>query len=211
MSAKRLNVITVLIVLGMSSGFVFGVLMPGVRQVRDMRAAIAAEQQAVVLRQAEVGDISGLYQRLMTLSEDMSTFRERLPSDRRTGEFLNDLSDAMSELGISDFHVQSLPATRVVSDSLPDRLRLANGTGVLPVQISFRSDFQRAFKLLNAIEVLPRLAYVERMEVEAEGELTGQLTIRLVVQAFHHDHQQLIHDIPMDLVSEGDALRKKNG
>jgi len=211
MNANRLNIITILVVLLMSSGFVFGLLMPGARQMQNLREAIAAEQQGVAMRQAEVGDISGLYQQLVELSDDVSTFRERLPADRRLGEFLNNLSDAMSQTGITDFHVQPLPATRVSSEDLPPRLKLAEGTGILPVQIGFRADFQKAFELLGAIELLPRLAYVERLDVEAEDELTGRLSVTMVVQAFHHNHEQLIGDVPVDLAAKGEASRKSNG
>lgn len=202
MTAKRLNIITILIVIGASAGFVFGLLIPGARQMDDLQKAIAAEQQSVAQRQAKVGDISGLYQQLVQLSDDVSTFRQRLPADRRLGEFLNELSDAMAKTGIADYQVQPLPATRVDSEDLPARLKLANGTGVLPVRIGFHSDFQKAFELLDALEVLPRLAYVERFDVEAEDELSGRLSVSMVVQAFHHNHEQLIGKIPADLAAK---------
>ncbi|MCB9858094.1 MAG: type 4a pilus biogenesis protein PilO [Phycisphaerales bacterium] len=211
MSSKRLNVITISVVVVAVLGFTFGLLLPGNRRLEELQNSIAAEQLAVAIKQAEVGDISGLYKDLVTLSDDVRTFRERLPTDRRLGEFLNELSDAMSKKGISDFNVQPLPATRVASDDLPERLRLANGTGVLPVQIAFRSDFKHAFELLDAIEVLPRLAYVERFQVEAVDELSGELNVTMVVQAFHHDHGQLLGNVPSSLTKLDESSSKTNG
>lgn len=210
MKANRLNMITIAIVLALSAGFGFGVMMPGARKMGALRDAIVAEQAAVRLRQAEVGDVSAVYKQLVTLSEDVSSFRQKLPSDRRMGEFLNGISDAMSQTGIRDFHVQPLPPTRVMSENLPEHLRLANGTGVLPVKIAFESDFQKAFELLDAIEVLPRLAYVERFDVKSMDERSTRLSVTMVVQAFHFNHDQLIGDISAELTSEGDPDRDQN-
>lgn len=211
MSSKRLNVITISVVVVAALGFTFGLLLPGNRRLNELSEAIAADQLAVATQQAQVGDVSGLYKELVQLSDEVSTFRQRLPADRRLGEFLNELSDAMARTGIADFNVQPLPAIRVSSDALPERLRLANGTGVLPVQIVFRSDFKRAFELLDAIEEMPRLAYVERFQVEAVDELSGELNVTMVVEAFHHNHEQLIGNIPNHLTKVGDSSINKNG
>ncbi|MCA9254210.1 MAG: type 4a pilus biogenesis protein PilO [Phycisphaerales bacterium] len=211
MSSKKLNVITISIVAVAGLGFTFGLLLPGNRRLREMRDSISAEQLAVSTQQFQVGDISGLYKELLSLSDEVSTFRRRLPSDRRLGEFLNEVSDAMSRTGIADFNVQPLPAARVSGENLPERLRLAEGTGVLPVQIVFRSSFEKAFELLDAIEVLPRLAYVERFQVEAVDESGRELNVTMVVQAFHHNHDRLIGNLPSVLANGGDAVRKSNG
>ena len=207
MNAKRLNLITIVVVLAATAGVGFGLMMPGSRKMKELRASIEAEQQAVRLKQAEVGDVSDVYRRLLSLSEELSTFRQRLPTDRRLGEFLNEISDAMSQTGIRDFHVQPLPASRVSSNALPERLRLANGTGVLPVKIAFQSEFQKAFELLDAIEELPRLAYVERFDVKSLDERGVAVSVTMVVQAFHYNHEQLIGDMSADLA----LMKKKQG
>ena len=62
-------------------GFIFGLMLPGSQKVKTLRAAIITEQQTVAQQQNDVGDVSEFYQELVDLSEEVSTFRQRLPSD----------------------------------------------------------------------------------------------------------------------------------
>lgn len=211
MSTKRLNVTTILVVVALSAGFLFGLMLPGERRLSALQASIAQEQAQVARQQAEVGNVSEVYLQLQALAGRLKTFRRQLPSDRRVGEFLNDLSDTMTRTGITEFQVQQLPATRVMSNDLPENMKQVNGTGVQPVRISFRSDFRKAFELLGAIEKLARLAYVEQFEVKVEDEFSGVVSVTMVVQAFHHDHGQLLNGFPADLSSMNVDSEKNNG
>jgi len=202
-SDRGLNIATIGVLITATAGFIFGLMLPRARVLGDETARVTSEQQTVSDRQREVGDISNVYLDMMKLSKDVSSFRDRLPSDRRFGEFLNDLSDAMVSVGITEYHVQPLPNRRVEVDTLPERLRVAEGTGIVPIKLAFRSEFQEVFELLAVVEALPRLVYVEKIDIETVDEVSGQLNVTLVVQAFQYDHKRLMANVPTAFSLDG--------
>lgn len=143
MSTAKMNLAVLVTVLALTAGFVFGLLVPGIGQLKSKRAEIDYALAEVSSDQMRVGDIGDVYRQIVELDREMSDYREKLPSDRRFGEFLSNLSDSLKEVRIDDYVVQPRNARRLEADSLPRELKLTAGTTILAVNIKFNTDFER--------------------------------------------------------------------
>ena len=143
------------------------------------------ESKQVELAQREVGDVSELYASILRLNEKTKSFRERLPVSRRLGEFRNDLEHCLRNSGITYYRPQELQAMEVNPEKLPASLALAEGTTILPIKLSFGAKFSQVFEFLKRLESLERLAHVESMEIENSEEQAGQLSVQMIIHAYH--------------------------
>ena len=93
MSEFRLNLMVVLVVAIITIAFAFGVMFPGFRE-HDRRAAeVAVLADRVEEEQRRIGSVSETYSAIMELERAMRGFHERVPDERRFGEFLSTLSE----------------------------------------------------------------------------------------------------------------------
>ena len=46
-------------------------------------------------------------------------------------------------------------------------------------------------ELIDRLEAMPRLIYVERLDMVKPTEAAGPLSVSMVVHAFHHNHEAL--------------------
>ncbi len=188
MTNLRLNVTVVAIVLVLTSAFVFGLFMPGMGRLREARAELAEKVAKVKTDQQQVGDVSDLYASILHMDEKTRDFRKRLPAERQFGEFLNDLSDNLETSGIEDYSVQPRSAQVLDQAKLPASLKLAEGTILLPVVVSFESDFDDLFKFLRGVESLPRLSHVEMLKLVNDEERPGRVAVEVTLCTYHHPH-----------------------
>lgn len=191
MTPAKMNAITIAVVVISLAVFLAGVLVPGLRGLDELQAEIATEQGVVVGRQAEVGDVSLVYKDLMHLSDEVRNFRTRLPNDRQFGAFLNDLTVALDSCGIGDYLMEEQQELRVDSERLPETMKLAAGTEILPVKIVFEAEFRDAFALIEKLESMPRLVYIEQVDMKSPDEGGSRLAVSMIVHAFHHSHGAL--------------------
>jgi Tfp pilus assembly protein PilO len=186
MSMLKLNLGVVALVMGLTLGFVLGIVRPGLRELKASQAQITDKQAKVGAQQNQLGNIGNLYASIVQLDEEMRDFRVRLPAERRFGEFLNDLSERLKKCKIDDYAVQPRPALRVDGSKLPATMKLAAGTTILPVGISFRGSFRQMFDFLEGMESLQRLSRVESIKVVNDQQHPGEVTVELTLHTYQH-------------------------
>ncbi|MBN2560683.1 MAG: type 4a pilus biogenesis protein PilO [Phycisphaerae bacterium] len=186
MNFLKMNLIVVTIVVALTAGFVFGLLIPGSRDIEKVRGEVAEEVAAVRADQQRVGNVSELYASIMEMDERMRDFRKRLPADRQFGEFLNDLSENLKKSDINDYVVQPRRALRLDETRLPETLQLAKGTIILPVRLSFETSFTKLFEFLKNVEALPRLFHVEDVKVVNDEVQPGEVRVEILLHTYHY-------------------------
>lgn len=184
MNAARMNLGVVGIVVVLTGGFAFGVLMPGMRELKSRHVAIGAEAEKVRAAQQSIGNLGGLYASIVELDRQMKDFRERLPADRQFGEFLNALAENMKLSGIDDYVVEPKPPREIDESRLPEELRIVRGTTVLPVRVTFDGGFAPVMEFVRLMEQLPRLSQVESMKVVNIEDRPGKLRVELLLHTF---------------------------
>lgn len=181
----KLNLAIVAVVLAATAAFTWGLLLPGTKDLRERREQIAAGLDKIEKTQRAVGDVGSLYASIQSLNAETQNFREQLPEDRRFGQFLNDLSGCLEKSKIADYAIQPLPSRVVIPEQLPEDLKLAKGTVILPVRILFESSFEHVFGFLARMESLKRLCHVENLELANDESRPGHVKIDLELHAYH--------------------------
>ncbi|HVP11665.1 MAG TPA: type 4a pilus biogenesis protein PilO [Phycisphaerae bacterium] len=182
----KLNVAAVVAVIVLTAAFVLGLVRPGIKDLKACQAEIVAKQAAVQAEQQKLGNVGDLYASIMQLDEAMRDFHVRLPVERRFGEFLSDLSESLNKSKIDDYVVQPRQPLCVEQNKLPEPLKLASGTTILPVFISFRSSFTQLFEFLSRVESLPRLSHIESIRAVNDDQHPGTVSVEMTLHTYQH-------------------------
>jgi Tfp pilus assembly protein PilO len=182
----KLNLIVVLAVAVLTLAFGLGLVRPGLGELRASQHRLAEEQAKVQEAQNGLGSIGELYASILQLDEAVRDFHSRLPTERRFGEFLSDLSQSLENSRITDYVVQPKPVLEVVDSRLPAALRLAAGSNILPVNIAFQSTTAQAFEFLNAVERLPRLVHVESVKLVNDEGHPGTVKVDMMLHTYQY-------------------------
>ena len=185
MRMVKRNLVSMAVVLVATAAFTWGLLLPGLGELRDRRGRISAGLDVIEQTQRSVGDVGSLYASIQSLNEEMQDFREQLPTDRRFGAFLNDLSGCLEQSKVTDYAIQPMPSKVVVPQELPEDLKLAEGTVILPVRVLFDSSFERVFSFLSRMESLKRLCHIESLELVNDESRPGHVKMEMELHAYH--------------------------
>lgn len=186
MTFKKLNLIVICVVAGLTGLFVGALLLPGTKELNLRLDEAAQKMQEVRAAQEEVGDVGELYATIVELDKRMADYRQHLPMERQFGEFLRSLSENLRTAGIDQNVVQQRAEQRLDETKLPASLKPALGTGILPVQISFESSFSQLFDFLKSVESLPRLSHVESLQLTNDEHSPGRVRAEIVLHTYYH-------------------------
>lgn len=184
MSEFRLNIIVVLVVAIITIAFAFGVMFPGFREYDRRAAEVAVLADRVEEEQRRIGSVGETYSAIMELERAMRGFRERVPGERRFGEFLSTLSECLKSAGVDDYVVKPGPARRIDANRLPADLEQIRGATILPVQVAFAGRLATCFDFVRHIESLTRTAVVESMTLRADLAESPELSMDVVIHTY---------------------------
>lgn len=185
MNEVKGNLITVGVVVLLWAGFALGVLLPGRRSLSEKQQRVEATAQRVRSEYSTVVDMSAVFAEILRLEQDNAHYRERIPSERRFGEFLNNLSQCLQTAGIADFVVEPRPEQLWTEQDLPDELKSARGMTLLRVRVTFQGKFDNLFDFLSAVEAIPRLSHVESMTVRNQEEQIGRIDAEIILRTYY--------------------------
>ncbi len=180
MTPLRVNIITIVIVLALLGGFLFGLLFPGMNALHEQQAAVDEKLSEIARQQREVGEVGPAYEALTAVEKSVLAVKRRVPCTPEFGDFLNDLTRAVENTGVKNYQIQPLPDRRVDGENLPEAVQLAKGTGIVAVQLTVHADFESIFNVLARIDDLQRLVHIEKFKVEpasAGGPLRAQIEV----------------------------------
>jgi len=181
----KLNAVSVGLVLAATAVFVFCLLLPGSQGLRERQERLTAELSEVEQMRQDVGDVSRLYASIVSLNEEVSTFRRRLPVKRQLGDLLSDLSECLEAAAIKNLTIQPRKMMRVDGPQLPAELELAAGTVIVPVNVSFESEVSVAMSFLECLESLDRIVHVESAQWANSEQTPGWTSVDVVVHAYY--------------------------
>lgn len=184
MTQFKLNAVSVGLVLAATAMFVFGLLFPGFQALRDRQERLTADLGEVEQMRRDVGDVSRLYASIVSLNEEVSSFRRRLPAKRQLGDLLSEVSECLDADTIKAVSIQPGKMMRIDDQRLPADLDLAAGTVIVPVNVSFESDVTGALSFLNCVESLERIVHVESAQWANNEQTPGWTKVDVVVHAY---------------------------
>lgn len=184
MKIHRADLVVVLVVLGITAGFGLAVLRPGVREVDDRKKEVFAAGQEANELQARMANQAELDASIRSLSRQLRDEDRRLPRHRQFGEFLNALARNLGQAGIEDYTIEPRTPQELDDEKLPESLSLVRETLILPVRVKFKWRVGPTVTFLDALETMPRIAQVNRMEMRAVEETPGTVEVDLFVHAY---------------------------
>lgn len=190
MTIRKLNTLVVITMLSITGLFVGALLVPGLKELQRRRAEIHERVEEVKTTQAHIGHVSDIYTEITALDQRTCNFRTRLPADRQFGEFLRSLSDELRRLGVEQNTVQPRAEEHLEPTLLPADLKLAGTTRILPVQVSFDSNFSQVFEFLKSVEDLPRLSHVESIDITNDEHSPSHVHAEIMLITYYHPDEE---------------------
>lgn len=187
MNRLRANLMVMVAVLVLATGFAFGLLVPGTKDLKKRRAEIGARLDEVRTEQETLGNMTELSVAIVNLEKQMRDFREKLPEERQFGEFLAAVSRAFENAGVRDYRVEPMPEMGLDKSRLPKSLSAARDTCILPVEVAFTGRFAQMVDALSALERLKRIFHVESLEVRNDEASPGRVKVRCILHTYHRE------------------------
>jgi Tfp pilus assembly protein PilO len=141
--------------------------LPSQERLRSLEQAQAQQKRAIAMAAAQQAQLASLEQQLAEMEKEVERFDLRVPAERALGVFLQQIADTMTGLG-----------DQVV---LPGREVHAGGLNCVPIHVACRGTLPDIFRFFTRLQSLERLVRIEKVALENDAELTGQL--RLQVEA----------------------------
>ena len=185
MSPMRLNILFVGIVAAMTGGFTLGVLMPGIRQLNESRREVTEAAERTRQAQVTAGEEAAVYQAIMDLQCELADSRRHVPAERQFGEFLNDVSESLRELGVMNYELRPMPEHPLTLAPGAVAVPFAGKAFVLPVRLKIQCPFKTAFDFLTQLSEMPRLARVAAIEINAVDSRSPRVEVRMLIETYY--------------------------
>jgi len=174
MTNQRDQLVTGVLAVALTAAFAAVVYVPQQHKIRRLRADAAALRAEVERREARVAGMQALEEQIQRVEAEVAGFEESVPPAGDLGPFLEQVTDLAATKGVVD----------------PDIEPLAPLTGppveALPIQMTFTGGFASVYGFLQALESLPRLTRVSRLELSRTGGrpdlLEGDVTVQVYYQ-----------------------------
>jgi len=186
MTLRKLNLIVVGGVVGLTGLFAAALFLPRTKQLKHLREDLSQRSQAVRAEQEQIGNVSEIYAAILEMDRRKEDDRRKLPLERQFGDFLKALSDRLGQAGIEQNVVKQKPEYRLDDAKLPAELKRAKGTGILPVRVSFDSTPGQLFEFIKSVESMPRLSHVGSLEVANDETNPGRVHADITLHTFYH-------------------------
>ena len=156
--------------------FLFG---PHLRDLSALRAAAQAIQGQVALGGQTITRFTGLDDDIREVEQASIDLRHRVTPTANVGPFVKEISRIAARLGLRDPKI--VPLTPITHEK----------TVILPIQISYQSQYADSFDFVRAVERMLRAVRVtefavERLELHEQAALTndGFSSTRLTVHLY---------------------------
>lgn len=170
MRARKRRFLTPLAAFVVAVVFLLGVYFPQSRQLSRIR------QETASVREQQLDRAARLRSTMATLdkagSEGDIPFEEAVPSSPRIGELLESLDRLAREAGLADHSV--VPAKVVDGEQV----------SWLPIDMEFRGTFAAVYGFLERVETLPRVARVQRLELDSTAFTADELSSSLTMHVY---------------------------
>ncbi|MEM6755772.1 MAG: type 4a pilus biogenesis protein PilO [Planctomycetota bacterium] len=154
-------------------GLIVAVDLPIRSMQSGHRDRIAQAERSLAGSSDAATQLAQLNDEMVELREETRSIQQRIPQANETAEVIRGISQAMERHAADEPILTTGPVEHYATHSL------------IPIQVSFRADFDNAYRVMDALRSMPRLIRIERMTLSREGgELGRPMPISLEVAAF---------------------------
>ena len=140
---------------------------------------------------AQSAELPGLERRLRGMEKAVQGFDLRVPADRALGTFLQQIAGIMTDCHLTEPGV--LPGKEGKTDDL----------NCVPIHVACRGTLADIFGFFKKLQNLDRLVRIEKVAMENDSDLTGQISLQVEAVIFEQSAKHRTANGPAEAESAG--------
>jgi Tfp pilus assembly protein PilO len=165
MNLSRDTIIALASIVGLAGLFLATLYLPGERRMRELRELLRSQQEAVQQHQQAVTEMVSLYQKIQTMSENVSCFDAAIPTRHDFGGAFRYLSVMIESAGLEERMIQPQRVYPLPLGTVSADLSMADGVVIVPLRIEFEGTIEQIYRFFVALEQWPRLTRLEQVRI----------------------------------------------
>jgi Tfp pilus assembly protein PilO len=171
--------------------FVLCGYIPSRQRLTSLQRARTQQKQTIGMAAAQSAELPGLERRLRGMEKAVEGFDLRVPADRALGTFLQQIAGIMTDCRLMDQLM--LPGKEVKTDDL----------NCIPIHLACKGTLADLFGFFTKLQSLDRLVRIQRVAMENDIDLTGQINVQMEAVIFEQSLKHHKTNGPADAKSAG--------
>lgn len=146
--------------------------LPSRQRLTALERVGAEQRRIIAMAAAQSAELPGLEQRLRDMKNAVEGFDLRVPADRALGTFLQQMAGIMTDCRLAE---------QVV---LPGKEGKTNDLNCVPIHIACKGTLADLFRFFTKLQSLDRLVRIEKVAMENDTDLTGQISMQVEAVIF---------------------------
>ncbi len=152
--------------------FVLCGYLPSHQRLLSLQRVRAQQKQTIQMAAAQSTELPGLERRLRDMEKAVEGFDRRVPAERALGSFLQQIAGIMTDCHLVDQAI--VPGNEWQTDALK----------CIPIHVACRGTLTDIFGFFQKLQRLDRLVRVEKVTLENDSDLTGQVGVQVEAVIF---------------------------
>jgi Tfp pilus assembly protein PilO len=146
--------------------------LPSRQRLTSLERVWGQQRKTIAMAAAQSAELPGLERRLRDMNEAVAGFDVRVPAGRALGTFLQQIAGIMTDCRLVEQVV--LPGKEVKTGDL----------NCVPIHVACRGTLADIFRFFTQLQSLDRLVRVEKVALENDTDLTGQISVQVEAVIF---------------------------
>jgi Tfp pilus assembly protein PilO len=146
--------------------------IPARQRLLALERACMQQRKTIAMAAAEGAELPGLERRLRDMKQTVEGFDLRVPADRGSGTFLQQITGLMTDCRLVEQVV--LPGKEVKTDDLD----------CIPIHVACKGTLANMFRFFTRLQSLDRLVRIEKVAMDNDTDLTGQISLQVEAVIF---------------------------
>ena len=148
--------------------------LPSRQRLASLTRTWTQQRKTIAMAAAQSAELPGLERRLREMKKAVESFDLRVPADRALalGTFLQQIAGIMTDCRLVEQVV--LPGKEVKTDDL----------NCVPIHVACKGTLTDIFRFFTRLQSLDRLVRVQKVTLDNDTDLTGQVSMRVEAVIF---------------------------
>jgi len=165
--------------------------LPSHQRLTALERAWTQQRQTIARAATRSEELPGLERRLRDMRKAVEGFDLRVPADRALGTFLQQIAAIMKDCGLGEQVV--LPGKELKTDDL----------NCVPIHLACKGTLADTFRFFTRLQSLDRLVRIEKVALDNDAGLTGQISVQVEAAIFEQSTQHHKTHGPADTPTAG--------
>jgi Tfp pilus assembly protein PilO len=173
--------------------FVLCGYLPAHQRLLSLQRTHAQQKQTILMAAGQGTELPGLERRLRDMETAVAGFDRRVPAERALGSFLLQIAGIMTDCHLADQAI--VPGNEWQTESLK----------CIPIHVACRGTLTDIFGFFQKVQSLDRLVRVEKVALENDSDLTGQVSVQMEAVIFEQSAKHHKPSGPAEAEAAGGA------